>query len=267
MMFLLLLLIAIGLLCIQFPRSVQGFATGVTSISRPPHHPSIHAIAATEFVEPDNSYGRLGFWDLEYEQSNNGTKEDTFSWYCNWGELEPFFSEVVAVGNDPKILIPGIGNDACIRDMFDSGYRHITAFDYAPEGVECARRMLGPERLTLIDDLRVADCRDLPYEDGSFDAVLEKGTLDSIYLSGGRDKDISRKHLALATSELTRITKIDGIVFSVTAACADSVQKSFDAYNSEHNCWEQIRNGDLWMTDGFASNNVDATMLVWKKRV
>ncbi len=72
----------------------------------------------------------------------------TFSWYCNWkDELEPFFAELVPPGCNLSVLVPGTGNDVCIRDMFDTGYRRLTAFDYAPDGVECGRRMLSPERL------------------------------------------------------------------------------------------------------------------------
>ena len=81
---------------------------------------------------------------------------------------------MIPLDQQPSILIPGIGNDACIRDMFDEGYTNLTMFDYAPEGVECAKRMFGDKRLQLIEDLRVADARDLPYDDGCYDAVLEK---------------------------------------------------------------------------------------------
>jgi len=227
--------------------------------------------------EPDNQFGRMAYWDESYRQSlvqdknnvdNDGRRDDTetFSWYCGWdSELEPFFNEVVPLQNS-TVLVPGIGNDACIRDMFDSGYQRLSAFDYAPEGVECAKRMFGPERLKLMDDLRVADARSLPYDDACFDAVLDKGTLDSIFLSGGKDKVLSRKHLTMAVSELARVVKVGGTVFSVTAACVDAVQESFDECNESNGCWKQIRDGSFYMTElGYASNNVDATMLAWER--
>ena len=243
-----------------------------------------------QLKEPDNRFGNMAYWDESYRKSlgdidgdgggdgdglRKNTRYDssstggTFSWYCGWkDELEPFFAELVPPERDPAVLVPGIGNDACIRDMFDAGYRRLTAFDYAPDGVECARRMLGPERLRCMVDLRVADARSLPYRDASYDAVLDKGTLDSIYLSGGKDKKLAREHLDMAISELARVVKVGGIVFSVTAACVDDVQRSFDACNDNMNgCrWKQIRDGTLYMTeDGYTSNNVDATILVWEK--
>lgn len=234
------------------------------------------AASTTDLEEPDNQFGRLSYWDESYrdalsedndDDASDDTKDtETFSWYCNWEELEPFFTELVPLESNPSVLVPGIGNDYTIRDMFDAGYHNLTAFDYAPEGVECAKRMFGQQRLVLMEDVRVADARDLPYNDASYDAVLDKGTLDSIYLSGGQDKDLARKHLGMAVSELARGVKVGGIVFSVTAACVDAVQASFDECNVKLGCWEQIRDGSLYMTDdGYTSNNVDATMLVWKK--
>jgi hypothetical protein len=44
--------------------------------------------------------------------------------------------------------------------MFDNGYEHLSVFDCAPEGVECAKRIMG-QLVQSMDDLRVADGRDL----------------------------------------------------------------------------------------------------------
>jgi hypothetical protein len=77
------------------------------------------------FFEPGNKFGNKNYWDKTYRDGNEGLCEDEFSWYCGWNEeLEPFFIELV--GTSAKVLIPGIGNDGCIRDMFDAGYTHLT---------------------------------------------------------------------------------------------------------------------------------------------
>ncbi len=245
---------------------------------------SSSSLKASKLEEPDESesnFGRMAYWDESYQQqeaSTNSGNEDTsvFSWYCGWTEeLGPFFEELVP-DKDSIVLVPGIGNDVAIRDMFDvGGYQKIVAFDYAPQGVEAAKAMFGKDRLNTIaesmtktsiiseDVFRVCDARDLSndFVEDTFDAILDKGTFDSIYLSGGKDKEKARKNLDMSVSEIKRVLKKDGIVFSVTAACVDAVQDAFDRDDD----WEQVRDGSLHITEeGYTSNNVDATMLAWK---
>jgi hypothetical protein len=70
----------------------------------------------------------------------------------------------------------------------------------------------------------------------------------------------------MAVSELARVLKSGGIVFSINAACTNAIQKAFDESNMTCDIWEQLRDGNTYMTDdGYTSNNVDATILVWKK--
>merc|ERR1719223_1488344 len=74
-------------------------------------------------------------------------KEEEFTWYSGWSDVAPFFTELVPVHKSTRILLPGIGNDSSMVDMYDEGFRHMTAFDYAPEGIECATRFFGVDRL------------------------------------------------------------------------------------------------------------------------
>ena len=207
----------------------------------------------------DSNFGRRDYWNAVYEN------QESFSWYSAWQELEPFVRELIP-NESAHVLIPGMGNDEAIVDMYNAGYRNITAFDYAEAGVERARKLLGTKTLrenvqTPGVTILVADARDLPFEDGFFNAILDKGTLDAIYLSGGRDKELAAKHLEMAVSEMARVIKEGGVIASLSAACVDSVQRSFETKE-----WEQIRDGSPYITDdGFASNNVDGTLLAWKR--
>ena len=147
-------------------------------------------------------YGRQQFWDDSYAETNQ------FSWYCGWSELDPFWRELVP-NLQSRVLLPGVGNDEAMVDMFDAGWERLSAFDYAPQGVARAEELFADRRL---DDLRVADAKELPYPDNAFDAALEKGALDAIYLSGGADPQTRQRELQLAVDELERCIKPGGIV-------------------------------------------------------
>jgi hypothetical protein len=90
----------------------------------------------TLFSEPtDSNFGRRDYWNQVYK------KETTFSWYAGWDDIQPFCDDFFE--KDYRVLIPGVGNDAALVDMYDDGYVYLTAMDYAPEGIERCREMLG----------------------------------------------------------------------------------------------------------------------------
>ena len=237
---------------------------------------------SSEFIDPERSrFGRQDYWNEFYQ------KEANFSWYAGWDDLEPFLNEFLGSKND-HILVPGVGNDATLVGMYDAGYSYLTAMDYAPEGIERCREMLGPKRLLFQHehqlstgkgnnddgirgsgvDLVVADARNLQdvFDTHSFDAILEKGTLDAIFLSGGQDKEKCHLYMQLAVDELSRTVKPGGTWISVAAVAVDQIQACFlgEPY---HKQWEPVVLKDDFYTtdDGYTSNNVDGTFLVFRK--
>ena len=230
--------------------------------------------AKESFREPEGpnaQYGRQDYWNQFYESS----KDEPFSWYTGWDDLEAFVREFLDTSD--RILVPGVGNDAAIVGMYDAGFHYLTAMDYAPEGIERCREMLGDRLLKRKNsgdkekekgvELLVADARQLTgvFRDHSFDGVLEKGTLDAIYLSGGEDKATCEKNLNAAISELGRCVKPGGIWMSVAAVVVDQIQSSFTDRTDE---WEELAGKDdmIMTSDGYASNNVDGNIRVWRKR-
>ena len=149
-------------------------------------------------------------------------------------------------------------------DMYDYGYTKMTAYDYAPEGVQCAKRFFAHRNDDVNLHLQVADARDLPFPTNAFHAILEKGTLDAIYLSGGNDKELASTYLDMAVLEMARVLEPGGVCMSITAACTDAVRASFDKFPED---WKVLRDGGFFVTeDGNTSNNIDATILAWEKR-
>jgi SAM-dependent methyltransferase len=227
-------------------------STGSCSAAAALQQARVLAVVATEADGLGTQYGRLEHWEASYNA------ESSFSWYADWDVLEPFWSELVPRRNE-RILIPGIGNDEAMVGMYDSGWRDLCAFDYSRRGVDRARTLFGAERPI---DLREADARNLPYNASTFGAALDKGTLDAIYLSGGRKPDSRMEQLRRAVDELHRVMRPGGVVLSV---CAEAAEHLPDAF-SDRGQWLPLRDGSIHITeDGYASNNVDATMLAWER--
>ena len=203
-------------------------------------------------------FGRQDYWQGVYEQQTSD-----FSWYAAWPELEPFIVEWVSQDHD--ILLPGVGCDALLKDLWNAGYTELAAFDYAPRSIEyCQSTMLLPEEANV--QLVVADARDLScYESASFDAVLDKGTLDAIFLAG--DTAAQRlNNLQRSISELQRVLRPGGIFWSLSGICADGLRKLNDECWMKPVPWQVLTDGSLYTTrDGYTSNNIDGTLMVWRK--
>ena len=123
-------------------------------------------------------FGKKEYWDDVYQpddenananEKNNRSSSKTiasYSWYCNWNVLKPFWNELVVkkegegtynttnvndntTKNDgcydshkKHILIAGIGNDSTPFDMYyQDGWTNMTAFDYSHAGIERARAL------------------------------------------------------------------------------------------------------------------------------
>lgn len=211
-------------------------------------------------------------------QKNNLRPSSSYSWYCGWEELKPFWnmlvSPIAAQENgmsDEKscchVLIAGIGNDPTPIDMYDDGWGstdcenqnkkiNITAYDYSEAGTLRAKELFGTSRNENVN-LVVADARDLPLEDASIDATLDKGTFDAIYITG-------TQMFLDSIQELTRITAKGGIVMCISRVIDPDIL--LDAFSSQINSWEIIHDGTLaFAPDGEATIDLGAELYSWKR--
>lgn len=204
-------------------------------------------------------YGNFDYWDARYRGVSSDTPSSgAFSWYCGWSELQPFWMELVT---DPasRVLVPGVGNDATIAQLYDAGWTDVTAFDYSTHAVEQACDIIGTRKIAL----RSADATALPYADASFDAVLDKGTLDAIGISG-------EANLRLAVAELARTMTAGGVVVSISRALeADMLRAAFEPARSGGNAaplWYPLRDGSLHIAEtGEASTDLAAALFAWQR--
>lgn len=203
-------------------------------------------------------FGQKSHWDAMYDGNNKreiNEPADSYSWYCGWDELAPFWNMMVPQPNKARILIAGIGNDPCPVQMYDAGYNHdMIAYDYSQAGVDRAAQLFGNTRNNV--RLFTADARDLHFlETSSIDATLDKGTFDAISITG---MDVFLD----AVKEAGRVTATNGVFFCISRVLwPDELLRAFDT-----DLWEIVHDGSLaFAPDGEATIDLGADLYSWRR--
>ncbi|CAM4715498.1 EEF1A lysine methyltransferase 4 [Lepidochelys kempii] len=152
------------------------------------------------------------FWDSRYRQAGATAAE----WF---GGLSCFRQQLEAeLRPGDRILVLGCGNSALSSDLFQLGYTDVTSVDYS---LVCIAGMQA--RYAQCQGLQwvVMDARDLAFADGTFDVVLEKGTLDSMMVAEMDPWNVSPETTALldqVLKEVSRVLRPGGRFISITFA-------------------------------------------------
>ncbi|KAM6948206.1 EEF1A lysine methyltransferase 4 [Aplochiton taeniatus] len=161
---------------------------------------------------PDHNsrYKDVDYWDERYKN------EQSFEWFGEFSKFQHLLEKHVR--KDDAILVLGCGNSAMSSDMYEAGYRSITNIDYSPVCVEAMRARHAPRCPAMT--WHTMDARQLAFPAASYDAVVEKGTLDALLV----DEDPWRVappaaglvHTVL--EEVSRVLRPGGRFLSITFA-------------------------------------------------
>ena len=99
--------------------------------------------------------------------------------------------------------------------MFDDGYQHITNIDISFTVVKAMQELYKEKYPTLV--YKQGDVRQLQFEDGTFDAVIDKGTLDSILCGDGSGPNADQM-----LSEIHRVLAPNGVYICVSYGIKES---------------------------------------------
>ena len=225
-------------------------------------------------ADATSQFGTKEYWDDQY-QGRGDFPMDEYQWYFGFERYGEFL-QTYAPSMDEEILIPGIGNDPILLYLLQKGYAKLTATDYSEYAIERQIDLLSHERYpysTEIDGtsekqltetidgdddsdagneeqqprpttLLQMDAREMPVQwAGRFDTIVEKGTLDAIFLSG--DGNAER-----AAKEFRRILKPGGIYINMSCVVPVEVRK-------------EIFRDWTWIRDG--SEDLDAGCFIFQK--
>ncbi|CAA7398549.1 unnamed protein product [Spirodela intermedia] len=149
-----------------------------------------------------HAYGEASYWDNRYSQDPG-----PFDWYQKYVALAPLFD--LYLQRRHRLLLVGCGNSALGEEMVNDGYEDIVNIDISSVVIEAMK-----EKYADCPEMKYfeMDVRDMTtFESGSFDTVIDKGTLDSL-MCGSSAQQNSAKML----EEVNRILKDDGAYILIT---------------------------------------------------
>lgn len=101
---------------------------------------------------------------------------EPFDWYQRFSGLKDIITTHVDKGH--KILNVGAGNSRLSEEMFEEGYTQITNIDISNVCVKAMKEKYKekPETFKYL----LMDARTMDFPEASFDAVIDKATIDSV---------------------------------------------------------------------------------------
>ncbi|KAF9956097.1 hypothetical protein BGZ72_003034 [Mortierella alpina] len=162
-----------------------------------------------EVPDDPTAYKRQEYWEERY------SKEESFDWFKTYEDLKPLLNEHIT-SKDARILMLGCGNSTLSEDMYDDGFHNIVNIDFSKTVIdnmtEKCKDRVGMEWIEM-------DIRDLKFEDGSFDIVIDKGTMDALMCDRGDvwnpDEELV-KTVAEEVDEVVRVLKVGGKFLYIT---------------------------------------------------
>ncbi|EIW71333.1 hypothetical protein TREMEDRAFT_37747 [Tremella mesenterica DSM 1558] len=157
---------------------------------------------ATEGLPDDNEgYGTRKYWEHRYTSEKQGT---TFDWFLTPEYLLPFVSDLYP-SKESRVLMLGCGNSRLSEVMYDAGYQNIVNVDYSSTVIQdMSARHISRPQMTWYE----MDVLNLQLEDGSFDLVIDKGTMDAMLTSKGDPWNPPQKDVDACTKEVDEALRV-----------------------------------------------------------
>lgn len=160
---------------------------------------------------PDHNrqYLDKAYWDQRFE------KEECYEWFKGYGSFRHLMLRHVRPSD--RVLVVGNGNSRLSEDLFRDGVPRVTSTDVSEVVVEKMRRRCAANGCAAIE-WRAADMLDLPFADGGFDVVVEKGAMDVLFVddvSPWEPSPAARRRVAAMLREAHRVLGAGGLFISI----------------------------------------------------
>ncbi|GAB4853937.1 hypothetical protein Ancab_018146 [Ancistrocladus abbreviatus] len=150
------------------------------------------------------------YWDERF------AKEEHYEWFKDYSHFRHLILQHIKPNS--SVLELGCGNSQLSEEMYKDGITNITCTDLSPVAVHKMQTRLSLKGYKEIK-VMVADILDLPFGVETFDVVIEKGTMDVLYVDSGDPWDPRPATVGKVMAMLRCVHKVlkpDGIFISIS---------------------------------------------------
>lgn len=162
----------------------------------------IHAAAIEQPSAPPR-YEATEYWESRYQ-----VHQEPYDWLHDYTTLRNIVERVA--NDDCRILNVGCGNSLLPEEMYDDGYINIVNVDISPTVVDHMRSR-NQETRPEMQWLEMDATRMPTFADGSFDLILDKGTLDAF--ACGKNK---AQQMSTYLVEVLRVLRSGGVLLCIS---------------------------------------------------
>jgi SAM-dependent methyltransferase len=157
---------------------------------------------------------------------------EAFEWLQGYDDVSDLL-EAITMGNKScSILHAGCGSSRLTERMYDEGYLSITNIDISSVVINQMKLRnldMRPQMHWVVDDCTSMNC-----EDGKFDLVIDKGTIDTLLCQSDRDLAVSA-----FLEETKRVLKENGRYLCISLTPPDVLTKHFEE-SGFHACVSEL---------------------------
>lgn len=164
---------------------------------------SVGPCSTLEYLNPQ-------YWDERF------STEEHYEWFKDYSHFQHLIKQHVKPCS--SVLELGCGNSQLCENLYNDGVTELTCIDISAVAVEKMQKRLLSKGYP---DIRVveADMLDLPFGDESFDVVIEKGTMDVLFVDSGdpwNPRPATLNKVMAMLKGVHRVLKPDGVFISIT---------------------------------------------------
>ncbi|XP_065878718.1 uncharacterized protein [Euphorbia lathyris] len=157
---------------IQNAQPTSGISIDRSGLYNPPEH-SHEPASKSKLIKliKAYAYGESWYWEDRYSNQSG-----SFDWYQKYPSLAPLIN--LYIPRHHQILVTGCGNSAFSEGMVNDGYDDVVNIDISSVVIEAMQKKYANTPQLKYNQMDVRDMS--AFQKGSFDAVIDKGTLDSL---------------------------------------------------------------------------------------